>query len=164
MPLSENLQSKVRVASCDPRRITAKRGLRESLPGDPMWFDSASSNAGSVMRSGGGSHSRWLFLRVPPEIASALKGGSATPTSIDLQRDIASLGLTLEKRKPESDHPALELWFRADLSGADDVPRVLRTLRRNRSIETATLSPPEEVPIDLFSTGWTIAPPVEMHD
>jgi hypothetical protein len=120
--------------------------------------------AGSVARSGGRGQARWLFLRVAPDVAAALKGGSPTPGSIDLQKDISSLGLTLEKRKPESEHPALELWFRANLSGAGDVSRVMRTLRKNRFIETATLSPPEEAPIDLFSTGWTIAPPLRMGD
>jgi len=144
--------------------MAAKIAGRESLLDDPMWFDHGSQMAGSVMHSGGGVGPRWLFLRVPPDVAWALKGGSPTPGSIDLQRDISSLGLTLEKRKPESDHPALELWFRADLSRAGDVSRVLRTLRRNRSIETATLSPPQEVSFDLFSSGWTIAPPLPTAD
>ena len=117
-----------------------------------------------VRGSGRGGRSRWLFLRVPPEVASALKSGVPTASARDLQRDIASLGLTLEKRNPESDHPALQLWFRADLTDAGDVAHVLSTLRRNRWIDTATLSPPEEISIDLLSAGWTITTPVQSLD
>lgn len=103
------------------------------------------------------SDKRWLFLRVLPEVALALRGGPSVPKSTALQRIAASLGLTLERRNPEVDHPALQLWFRTALPDSADGLEILRRLKQSSAIAKGVLAQRDGYPNVL--TGWTIATP-----
>jgi hypothetical protein len=81
------------------------------------------------------------------------------PKSTALQRIAASLGLTLERRNPEIDHPAFQLWFRAKLSNGADAFEILRRLEQSAAIVKGALGTYEPYP-NLLSRGWTIATPI----
>lgn len=124
-----------------------------------MCFDCLPQMPGDLQGSGGANLPRWLYLRVRPEVASALNSGRATPGSAALRQVADSLGLTLEHRNPEVDHPALQLWFRAALPYGADGQSLLQELERIEVIDRVTLSSPEGLPLDLLSGGWTITTP-----
>lgn len=108
----------------------------------------------------GGDGSRWLFLRVVPEVAFALRGGPASPQAKALRRLAASLGLILEQRRPGSEHPAMQLWFRTAVPAGADEARVLKALEESPVIEEGTFSLRERYPLNLLARGWTIVTPL----